>query len=107
MVCEICGKNFEKELWGGEFSRCCSEHCFITKFWDGICEEKEEHVVINGVCYAIADKPVNGFLGYGGRKFKIKMFDTGEVIETNNLWCQGDVPEEYKSRLPNTAEFVR
>ena len=22
---------------------------------------------------------------YGGTKFKIKMFDTGEVIETNNL----------------------
>ena len=107
MICEICGKNFEKELWGGEFSRCCSEHCFTIKFWDGICEEKEEHVVINGVCYAIADEPVNGFLGYGGRKFKIKMFDTGEVIETNNLWCQGDVPEEYKYRLPNTAEFVR
>lgn len=107
MICEICGKNFEKELWGGEFSRCCSDRCFTIKFWDGICEEKEEHVVINGVCYAIADEPLNGFLGYGGRKFKIKMLDTGEVIETNNLWCQGDVPEEYKSRLPNTAEFVR
>ena len=23
--------------------------------------------------------------GHGGTKFKIKMFDTGEVIETNNL----------------------
>ena len=107
MICEICGTKFEKQLWGGEFSQCCSKHCFTTKFWDGICKEKEEHVVINGVCYAVEDDPVNGFLGYSGRKFKIKMFDTGEVIETNNLWCQGDVPEEYKSRLPNTAEFVR
>ena len=34
MICEICGKNFEKELWGGEFSKCCSERCFTIKFWD-------------------------------------------------------------------------
>lgn len=107
MVCEICGKEFDSLMYMGEYSRCCSSNCFAKKFWNGICKEKEKHVVINGVCYAVADGPVNGFCGYGGRKFKIKMLDTGKIVETNNLWCQGDVPEEYKSRLPDTAEFVR
>ena len=107
MICEICGSNFENEVYSGRFKKCCSSECFNKKFWNDIEQEKEEHIFINGVCYAIADKPIYGFVGYGGRKFKIKMLDTGKIIETNNLWCQGDVPEEYKSQLPDTAEFVR
>lgn len=107
MICEICGKTFDRRIYCGEYSDCCSGECFRKKFWNNIVEEKDEHIVIDEVCYAIADSPVNGFYGCGGRKFKIKMLDTGKIVETNNLWCQGDVPDEYKSLLPNTAEFVR
>ena len=107
MICEICGKNFENEVYIGRFKRCCSSECFYKKFWNDIEEEKDEHIFIDGTCYSIANEPIYGNLGYGGSKFKIKMFDDGRIIETNNLWRQGDVPEEYRSRLPNTAEFVR
>lgn len=107
MVCEICGKNFENEVYCGRFKRCCSSECFDKKFWNDIEKEKDEHIFIDGVCYSIANEPVLGNFGFGGRKFKIKMLDDGRVIETNNLWCQGDVPEEYRLILPNTAEFVR
>lgn len=107
MICEICGTKFEKQLWGGEFSQCCSEHCFTTKFWDDICKEKEKHIVIDGVCYAVADGSVNGFWGMVVQNLRLKCSIPEKLSKLNNLWCQGDVPEEYKPRLPNTAEFVR
>lgn len=107
MICEICGSNFENEVYCGRFKKCCSSECFNKKFWNDIKEEKDKHVFIDGVCYSIANESTLGILGFGGRKFKIKMLDDGRIIETNNLWCQGDVPEEYRSILPNTAEFVR
>lgn len=107
MLCEICGKEFDRPIYGGDSERCCSSECFTKKFWNDIEKEKEEHIFINGICYAIAEKPIFGLLGYGGRKFKIRMFEDGRIVETNNLWCQGDIPEEYRFRLPNTAEFVK
>ena len=106
MVCEICGKEFDRPIYGGDSENCCSHACFVKKFWNDIEKEKEEHIFINGICYAIVDEPIYGFVGYGGRKFKIRMFKDGKIVETNNLWCQGDVPDEYRQRLPDTAEFV-
>lgn len=106
MVCEICGKNFEHKMYYGEYSNCCSGRCFTRKFWNNIMEEKDEHVIVDGTCYAIANTPTNGFCGFGGSRFKIKMFDAGEVIETNNLWCQGKIPEEYRDQFPDTAQFI-
>lgn len=106
MVCEICGKNFEHKMYYGEYSNCCSGRCFTRKFWNNIMEEKDEHVIVDGTCYAIANTPINGFCGFGGCRFKIKMFDTGEVIETDNLWYQGKIPEEYRNQFPDTAQFI-
>lgn len=44
--------------------------------------------------------------GFGGRKFIIKIIETGEVVETCNLWCQGDIPQKFRGRLYDNAEFV-
>lgn len=106
MICIVCGTEFDGKAYYGEFSDCCCYKCFIKKFWNNIIAEKDEHIIVDGTCYAIAPAPINGFYGFSGSRFKIKMFDTGEVIETNNLWCQGKVPEEYRYLLPNTAQFV-
>ena len=106
MICEICGKEFDGKTYYGEYSDCCSGKCFTKKFWNNIVAEKDEHIVVDGTCYATAPAPINGFYGFDGRKFKIKMFDTGEVIETNNLWCQGEIPAEYREKLPNNAKFI-
>lgn len=66
--------------------------------------------VINGTFYGYDPKrPMHGgdksHLGHGGREFRIRWADGSEVV-TNNLWCGGDVPEHFRDRLPNTAEFV-
>ena len=106
MICIVCGKEFDGKAYYGEYSDCCCHECFIKKFWNNIIAEKDEHIVVDGTCYAIVSSPINGFRGFGGRRFKIKMLDTGDVIETNNLWYQGEVPEEYRDLLPNTAQFI-
>lgn len=106
MTCIVCGKKFDGKIYYGEYSDCCCSKCFTKKFWNDIVTEKDEHIIVDGTCYAIPHDAVNWFHGFGGRRFKIKMLDTGDVIETNNLWCQGKVPEEYRHLLPNTAQFV-
>lgn len=111
MICEICGKKFNKPFYHSDEYKniCSSSECFHKKFWLEIIEEKDSHVIINGNCYYI-DKthPMSDsdFRGYGGREFKIKLH-SGEVITTNNLWYNGEVPEEFRDRLPDNAEFVK
>ena len=43
-------------------------------------------------------------LGFDGRIFRIKMLDTGEVITTNNLRYNGDIPKEYA--IKDNAVFL-
>ena len=85
----------------------CGSECFKKHYWNQIVKEKEEHIVINGVCYCDdGDRPERNapFLGHSGRRFWIKYLD-GRTITTNNLWYQGEIPEEYRSALPDNAEF--
>lgn len=43
--------------------------------------------------------------GHGGQRFKIRFLD-GRILETTNLWHQGEVPERFLDRFPVNAEFV-
>ena len=106
MKCKICGKEFNEIhfLYGHE--NICSDECYHINFWNEIVAEKNKHIFIDGECYSIGDENSRSpFRGCGGRYFKIKL-DNGQIIETTNLWCQGEVPEEYKDTLKNNAEFV-
>jgi hypothetical protein len=62
---------------------------------------------VGGKHYAIGperrgDKQLCGF---GGAKFIIQFFD-GRRVETMNLWHQGVIPEHFRIRLPDNAEFL-
>ena len=105
--CELCNKEFEKRFYmPGEFYNVCRD-CFKTKYWLMIVAEKHLHIIVDGTCYCIgshgnSNTDMNGF---GGSLFKIEKYD-GRIIETNNLWFQGDIPEEFKEQLPDNAKFV-
>ena len=43
-------------------------------------------------------------MGFGGGCFWIR-FKDGKTLTTNNLWYNGEVPSEFRSELPDTAEF--
>lgn len=97
--CEECGKALERFKAG---------FCFHCKFWIDYVGDPEA-IVINGYHYMDGGRKTgtqSSFLGFGGREFKVRMFD-GRVISTNNMWGQGDIPERFRSRIPDNAEFVK
>ena len=85
-----------------------SDMALNDSFWNFQIEDRESAVVINGVHYRIGSKPYpqKGY-GFDGEHYRIKMIETGAVIDTRDLWHQGTVPEEYRGILQDTAKFVR
>lgn len=85
---------------------------FTNEFWQGHYEQAlkdpKHHPVIDGVKYFIDTRESNdaGFNGFGGRKFTIR-FNDGTEITTCNLWHNGEVPDEWRDKLPDTAKFVK
>ncbi len=80
------------------------------KFWQDIKKDLETNpnrFIANGMSYSIgAYEPNDKFRGHGGRKFYVH-FNDGRVVETENLWTNGSIPEEFKSELPDTAILER
>ena len=96
--CIICGKKIEKKIY---FDPICSQECFRVNFWNEQLNDKA--IIIGGECYHVGEKQ-GGSLGFGGAKFTIQMND-GRIIETNNLWYNGKVPEDRK--VKDNAKFVK
>lgn len=103
MKCVICGKEIEKSSYSNKVL--CSSECFHIDFWNDCLDEAA--IIINGECYhdgGMKPKDYRGFLGFDGSLFKIKMND-GRVIVTNNLWYNGEVPEERG--IEDNACFIK
>lgn len=90
--------------------------CFTCAYWlDQIDNEPELRAVINGTHYRIEPERGGGYptsgagRGFSGRKQVIRFTDgrTPPVVTTTNLWYQGKVPQLFRDRLPDNAEFVR
>lgn len=61
--------------------------------------------IIDGVHYYIDDEDDNSrFRGFDGAKFVIRFHD-GREVTTTNLWCQGNIPDEFRDLFPNNADF--
>ncbi len=83
--------------------------CFYCLFWfDRIdAQSNPAACIVNGRSFQDAGRRSGrdlSLLGFGGREFRIEFFD-GRVLETNNLFGQGEVPERFRDRLPDTARF--
>ena len=100
MNCIICGKEIEKSLY--THKTLCSSQCFNVDFWNDCLDE--EAIIIDGTCYHDGGAAYGSFIGHSGRHFKIQMND-GRVIETNNLWYNGEVPKERN--VKDNAKFTR
>jgi len=82
--------------------------CFHCDHWVEWEKRKDDPRVarIEGGHYRYSDPTDKGFRGFGGRKFVIQ-FDDGRLIESSNLWFQGDIPDRFRERLPDNAKFVQ
>ena len=108
MKCKICGKEIEKSSYSNDIL--CSSECFHVNFWNELVEEYNKdpyhNPVVNGTKYYVGDENNAGaFRGFDGARFCI-LFNDGTIILSTNLWCNGEVPEEYKDKLKNNAKFI-
>lgn len=107
-TCKDCGVDLSTD----KCSYACHSDglCFSCYFWREKVELAVTHpdrvVRVDGVHYFIGDENASKtFRGFAGHRFKIK-FNDGREVTTTNLWCQGDIPENFQDRLPNNAQFL-
>ena len=115
-ACSCCGSPFGTKLWCDPYPKVLAERnlCFGCNHWIHTViptRDRRGVFVINANVYSCnPDKPIvdtsgGDFYGYGGRRFLIRLLASSEVIETNNLWHGGVIPERFRSQLPDTAVF--
>lgn len=109
--CVECGMLADaNDYHGGERMK-ADGTCFYCDLWrQRVRDSGPGDIVVDGIMYAYDPRhPKKGgekfLLGHGGREFKILLAD-GSTVVTNNLWCGGNVPEHFRSRLPDNAKFV-
>ena len=103
--CPVCGKKLENPPY---YDGWCSDECFHKNFWKNALDD--DAIIIDGHCYHIEKEPADllnyeGYLGYAGREFKIKMNNSDKIIITHNLWHQGEIPKKFNKQ--DNAQFVK
>lgn len=106
-TCHFCGKHY---------SRTCNDesyignNCFDCSFWiekiDMPAEDEARRVIVDGEHYMIGIDDTGIIKGFGGRKFTV-LFHDGRIVETTNLWCQGEIPDRFRKWLPDNAVFLK
>lgn len=76
--------------------------CYVCDFWDNI-SNREGNIVIEGKVYVIGDGSY--IRGFGGRTFKIRLL-TGQMITTNDLWFNGEIPKLFRDKIPDNASLI-
>ena len=112
MKCKICGEEFNSSYYYKDTEKAMNEHqmCFGCNFWREKIEQDAQQpphkvAIIDGVHYYIDDENVvSKFRGFDGNKFEIH-FNDGTKVTTTNLWCQGDIPPEWRQHFPDNAKF--
>lgn len=68
---------------------------------------------VNGAHHTVGHMGVRGGprdgLGFGGAVFRWRWLDDpeGTVHESNNVWFQGNIPPEFRDRLPDNAVWIK
>lgn len=110
ITCKECGKAVEQRYipkTQKEMNRLSL--CFTCLFWtEKLQYVNHPHVArIDGTQYVIGEEHQKyAPRGFGGLRFDIQFHD-GRKVTTNNLWCNGDIPEHFRARLPDNAVFLR
>jgi hypothetical protein len=79
-------------------------------FWDRQLADRSNAVVIDHTHYRVLPDGASGpreMSGFAGRLFRIRYLDDGRVVESRNVWFQGQVPPAYWDRIPDNAVFLQ
>lgn len=99
MKCKCCGKETPS-----------GDKCFTCEFWEDMlkrdqAEDSHLHFVAEGAHYCIGDEDSTSyFRGFDGAKVTIT-FNDGTVVKSSNLWYQGEIPENFRDKFPDTAKI--
>lgn len=124
MICKKCKNSYDSGHYSDSIREEMdkNEFCFSCQCWHDTLQYDMEVIdnkawwmalSINGHHYRALAKnkfvkasEVGFFLGFGGRKHIIRNKKTGEIVWTNNLWHQGQIPKNWKRDFPYNADFV-
>jgi len=108
--CRECGRG-ETLIWGPQRNAALASRqlCFSCDHWYmhiqmDAGENKDRFVIVERTHYLMAPETGN-MRGFGGRAFAIRFHDGREVV-SRNLWCQGQIPAHFISRMPDNAVFA-
>ena len=105
-TCGSCGNDFTRRCKSNAY---IGNNCFDCSFWikkiDISEEDQARRVIVNGQHHRLGIDNVGPFRGFGGRAFRIQ-FQDGRIVETSNLWHQGEIPEKFREWLPDNATFI-
>lgn len=123
--CKKCGKPFHlnDSEKGTDITNIMVEntYCFECSFWKqkkDVYLDKGKSIIIkegDKLCHYVDGGSVEpetipkgwNTLGHGGRQFHIDKFDDDIIISTNNLWCQGYIPEIWKTEFKENAQHIK
>lgn len=109
--CSICGNDYNLDNFDMKSSlpqMMRDRHfCFTCAFWTNKIESPDPNrEIIDGQHYVFYPGPNSAyFQGFGGRTF-YAIRNNGELITSNNVWHQGDIPSWFRDKLPDTAKFI-
>lgn len=115
IICKICGTEEDTARWIDSAANKMREHkmCQNCLHWyEQLQLDKTErgphgYAIIKGKHYTLLPATNGYFKGFGGRKFIFKFFDDESIVECENVWYQGTVPEGYwKELMPDNACFM-
>jgi len=107
-VCKNCGKREYPDRWGTGKKLLERRLCFTCDFWINDVLANPKTIVVKGHAFLPGPDNVNGSMrGYGGRKFVFVMNDDRREIVSHNVWSRGDVPQEFRKLLPDTATIKK
>lgn len=109
-TCVECGEIHTPHQWSTGAKLAARGLCHFCAFWTDayLRVQSGRSIVVGGNCYSIAEEPKpgeRGFFGHGGSLFRIEYPD-GRIVESRNLWHNGDVPPRWRERLPDNARFL-
>jgi len=89
--------NDEIDKWINHLKRSSHNH------WQRVFDRKDDPktVIANGHAYHIGE-PTDNPRGFGGKRWIIYFLD-GRIETTVSLWHYGEIPSEWRDKLPDNA----
>ena len=106
--CRECGRDRQLHLSAADTAKLVAlQFCDDCYYWHSfvILKDDPNMARIGGKHYFIGSE-TDSDKGFSGATYQVRFID-GRKVTTTNLNYNGIVPDAWKTRLPDTAEFIK